>query len=92
MQNSHKLEKCAHILYSVPLPAKCWSQIGVDIIGLLRESNNKKYIITCVDYFSKYIEAKSLENKSGSAVGAFFYELISRYGAMDITITDQGTY
>ena len=92
MQNSHKLEKCAHVLHSIHIPAKCWSQIGVDIIGPLRESNNKKYIITCVDYFSKYVEAKSLDKKSGSAVGAFLYELFCRYGVMDITITDQGTY
>ena len=42
-----------------------------------------------MDYFSKYIEAKSLENKTGSAVGAFLYDLICRYAVMDIAITDQ---
>ena len=92
MQNSYKLEKCPHVFHSIPVPAKCWTQICIDIIGSLRESNNKKYIVTCVDYFSKYIEAKSLENKTGSAVGAFLYELICRYGVMDIMITDQGTF
>ena len=91
MKNSHKLEKCPYVLHSVPVPAKCWAQIGIDIIGPLRESNNKKYIATCVDYFSKYIEAKSLENKTGLAVGAFLYELICRYAVMDIMIMDQGT-
>ena len=92
MQNSHKLEKCSHVLHSIPVPSKCWAQISVDIIGPLRESNNKKYIVTCVDYFSKYVEAKSLENKTGSAVGAFLYDLICRYGVVDITITDQGKF
>ena len=71
MQNSHKLEKCPHVLHSLPVSAKCWTQIWVDIICPLRESNNKKYIVTFVDYFLKYIEAKSLENKTGSAVGEF---------------------
>ena len=51
IQNSHKLEKCPHVLHSVPVPTKCWAQIGIDIICPLRESNNKKYIVTCVDYF-----------------------------------------
>ena len=37
MQNSHKLEKGAHVLHSIPVPAKCWVQIGVDIIGPLRK-------------------------------------------------------
>ena len=91
MQNSHKLEKCSHVLHSIPVPAKYWTQIGIDIIGPLTESNNKRYIVTCVDYFSKYVEAKSLENKTGSAVGAFLYELICRYGVIDIMIMDQGT-
>ena len=90
LQNSHKIEKCPHVLHSVPVPAKCWAQIGADIIGPLRESNNKRYIVTCMDYFSKYIEAKSLENKTGSAVDAFLYDLICRYGVMDIAITDKG--
>ena len=49
MQNSHKLEKCPHLLHSIPVPAKCWAQIGTDIIGPLRESNSKKYMVTCVD-------------------------------------------
>ena len=92
MQNSHKLVKCPHVLHSVPVPAECWAQIGVDIIGPLRESNNKKYIVTCADYFSKYVEAKGLENKTGSIVGAFLYELICRYSVMDIMIMDQGTF
>ena len=92
MQNSHKLAKCPHILHSIPVPAKCWAQIGIDIISPFRESNNKEYIVTCVDYFSKYVEAKSVENKTGSAVGAFIYDLICQYSVMDITITDQGTF
>ena len=90
MQNTHKLEKCPHVLKSISVPVKCWSKIGLDLIGSLKESNGKKYIILCVDYFSKYVEAKAIENITGSAVGTFVYDLICRYGVMDITITDQG--
>ena len=90
MQNAHKLEKCPHSLKSNPVLAKCWSKIVLDLIGPLKESNGKKYIISCVDYFSKYVEAKATENRMGSAVGTFTYDLMCRYGVMDITITDQG--
>ena len=86
MQNTHKLEKCPHVLKSIPVPAKCWSKIDLDSIGPLKESNGKKYINSCMDYFSKYVEAKAIENKTGSAVGTFVYNLIWRYGVMDITI------
>ena len=90
MQNSRKLQKCPHVLKSIPVPAKCFSKVGVDLIGPLKPSNGKQYIISCVDYFSKYIEAKPTANKTGSEVATFLYELICRYGIMDITITDQG--
>ena len=69
---------------------KCWSKISLDLIGPLKESNGKKYFISCVDYFSKYVEDKAIENKTGSAAGTFVYDLICRYSVMDITITDQG--
>ena len=60
------------------------------LIGPLKESNGNKYIISCVDYFSKYVEAKAIENKMGSAVGTFIYDPICRFSVMDITLTDQG--
>ena len=85
----HKLEKCPHVLQSIPVPQKCRSQIGVDLIGPLCESNQKKYIKTCRDYFSIYVEAKATENKTGTTVATFLCELICRYGVMDIMITDQ---
>ena len=85
----HKLEKCPHVLQSITVPQKWWSQIGLDLIGPLCESNQKKYIITCEDYCSKYVKAKAIENKTGTAVATFIYELICRYGVMDIMITDQ---
>ena len=89
-QNTHKLEKCAHILKPISVPQKCFSKVGLDLIGPLCESNQKKYIISCIDYFSKFVEAKAIENKTGVAVATFIYELICRYGVLDITITDQG--
>ena len=60
------------------------------LLALCVNQTKKKYIITCMDYFSKYIEAKAIENKTGSTVATFIHELICKYGVMDITITDQG--
>ena len=86
MQNMHKLEKCLHVLQPIPVPQKCFGQIGLDLIGPLCESNKKKYIITCVDYFSKYVEAKAEENKTGAAVATFIYDLICRYKLHNLPI------
>ena len=45
-----------------------------------------------MDYFSKYVEAKAIENKTGTTITTFICELICRYGVMDIMIIDQGNY
>ena len=92
LQNSRKLQKCPYILKSIPVLTKCFSKLGVDLIGPLKPSSGKQYIISCVDYFSKYIEAKSIQNKTGSEATTFLHKFICRCGVMDITITDQGNY
>ena len=42
MQNTHKLKKCPQILDPIPVPQICFGQIGLDLIGPLCESNQKK--------------------------------------------------
>lgn len=88
---TRKLEKIIEPMKPVPVPSRCWAKIGIDLIGPLKETTNgMKYICTCVDYFSKWLEAKPLQNKTGIEVANFLYQLMTRYGVMEITITDQG--
>ncbi|XP_047141221.1 uncharacterized protein LOC124816193 [Hydra vulgaris] len=47
-------------------------------------------ICVVVDYFSKWIEAKPIYNKSAEEVSRFLYELICRHGCASIQINDQG--
>ena len=44
---------------------------GIDLIGPLKEYEGKKYIATAVDYFTKFVEAKAIPNKTGEEVGLF---------------------
>ena len=41
--------------------------------------NGNKYVVTLVDYFSKWPEAAPLPDKSAFGVGMFLYELFCRY-------------
>jgi len=42
-----------------------WNRINIDIIGSLPVIEwENKYIVTCIDYMIKWIEAKPLPNKS----------------------------
>jgi transposase-like protein len=65
--------------------------IGVDLIGPLKETaNGKKYIMTVTDYYSKWVDAKALRDKSSSGVIAFLKKLMRQHGSPNVMITDQG--
>ena len=45
-------------------------------MGPLKESEGKKYIVTAVCYFTKFV--KAIPNMTGEEIGLFIYELFSR--------------
>ena len=51
---------------------------GVDLIGPLKENDGKQYIATAVNYFTKFVEAKAISNKTREEVATFIYELFYR--------------
>ena len=44
---------------------------GVDLIGPLKEYDGKEYIATAVCYFTKFMEAKAISNKTAEEVETF---------------------
>ena len=50
-------------------------QIRVSICNL-QEINGYKHLIFCIDYFSKWFEAKLLKDKLAESVLLFLYEII----------------
>lgn len=56
-------------------------QVGIDLIGPLPlTKDGNKYIITMIDYFSKWPEAQALPNKCAQGVACFIYKTTCRYG------------
>ena len=49
-----------------------------------------RYIITCTDYFTKWVEAGSLPTKEAKGVANFLYSLICRHGVPKRIQSDQG--
>lgn len=49
-----------------------------------------KQLAACIDNFSKWSEAKTVIDKSPSAITNFLYKVICCYGSMRIQINDQG--
>jgi hypothetical protein len=87
--NTYKLQKSGATLHPVEVPEKIWSKIGVDILQM-PEAHGFKYIVTAVDYYTKWPEAAALPDKSGVSVARFLWAMHCRYGAADIWISDQG--
>ena len=73
---------------SRPLEMVC-----VDILGPLTLSkNNYKYILTCVDHFTSWVEAILLVGITAEEVAnAFFRLIILRHGCPEKLLSDQGT-
>jgi hypothetical protein len=84
-----KFIKEAPSLHPVAVPTEVMKQIGIDI-SCLPDSNGKRYVVVAIDYFTKWSEAKALENKSATSVASFLYEIICRFGCFSIQINDQG--
>ena len=86
-----KLQKQPSKLQPIKVNPEVWQRIGIDIIGPLKKSTNgNKYIITCSDYFSKWVEARALPDKSAHSIAKFLLSLICRFGCFQICHTDQG--
>ena len=63
----------------------------MDLIHMTPSVRGYNYIISAVDYLSKYCEMRALKEKSAKEVAQFIYkELICRWGCSEYHITDQG--
>ena len=75
-------------------PTGPWERVGIDFVGPLDLSvNGNRYIITAVDYFTRWPEARAVPNATAETAAKFIYEeIICRHGIVDVIHTDQGTH
>ena len=66
--------------------------VHLDLVGPLdRTKAGKRYILTMMDRFSRWVEAIPLARETAATtLEAFFEQWICRYGTPSIVITDQG--
>jgi hypothetical protein len=68
-----------------------FARVGIDLLQLPVTSLGSKYIIVATDYYTKWVEARALPNKTASAAAGFIYEeIICRHGAPQELLSDQG--
>ncbi len=75
-------------LKELPRPEKVQDVCALDVKGPLPVSHGKKYILVCVDLFSRYAFTRSVGHVDGKAVINFLVEEVFRFGVCRTVITD----
>ena len=80
-------------LESMPLINMPFKRVGVDIIGPIAPPSEAghRYILTLVDYATRYPEAVPLKKITTESVAEALLDIYSRVGIPEEVLTDQGT-
>ncbi|KAK3917716.1 Gypsy retrotransposon integrase-like protein 1, partial [Frankliniella fusca] len=82
--------KVSDCMQPVGVPTRHMAQIGIDL-SQMPEIDGKKYIIVAIDYFTKWVEAEAISDKSMGTVARFLYtNVLCRHSCPETIITDQG--
>lgn len=76
----------------MPLIETTWQRIGIDIVGPIqpRTGRGNKYILTIVDFATRYPEAMALPNIETTRVAEAMVEVFSRVGIPREVLSDRG--
>ena len=88
-QEQGKIKKVSSELHSIPIKTEVMQQIGIDISSF-PEVYSFKHLVICIDYFSKWSEAKTIKDKSASTIAQFLYEVTYQHRCTKIQVNDQG--
>jgi len=90
-QNAPQLKAAAIELHPVAVEPQVWYLVGMDLIGPFQPTaDGHKFVLTMTDYFSKYVEAVPIPDKTAISVAQGIYKVYCRQGAPVSIICDQG--
>ena len=77
-QKQGKTKKVSTELQSIPVKNEVIQQIGVDVCNL-PEVDGFNHLVVCIDYFTKWSEAKPVRDKTAPTITQFLYEIMSTW-------------
>ena len=82
--------KANNILHLIE-PKASFQRIGIDIVGLLTiTKKGNRYIVTAMDYFTKWPIAKAIKEVTAKTVSKFIYKkIICKHGCPQVLQSDQ---
>ena len=63
----------------------------MDVFSFKESVDGYKHVITITDYFSKWVEATAVRDKTASTIADYLIKTILQHGATRILVTDSGT-
>ena len=78
----------------MPVLDKPWQRIAIDLVqplsGNTRTKKGNRYILTCMDFTTRYPEAFPLRRATAEAIAEKLLELFSRFGVPQEILSDNG--
>ncbi len=77
-------------MHPVGVPTRHMAQLGIDL-SQMPEVDGMKFFIVAIDYFTKWVEAEAIPDKSMGTVARFLFKnVLCRHSCPETIITDQG--
>ena len=91
-KSSRKLTSDRGKLVPIPVVGPPFHKIGIDIVGPLpRTQSGNRFILTIVDYTTRYPEAFPIPSQTAEVVADSLLQFFSRMGVPEEIVSDQGT-
>jgi len=89
-QHKGTVPKPAPIL-EYPPPERPWDVVAIDLLQLPASHQGSKYVLVCVDHFSRYVVLAPLKDKTAGAVAhALITTLFCPYSTPRVLLSDNG--
>ena len=76
MKKDITIQKTATLMHPVPIPIKVMSQTRIDLMRMKETPDGYNYVISAINYFTKFLELGAIKDKCAVTVGSWIYEYI----------------
>jgi len=66
------------VLHPIPIVAP-WYHVGIDLVKMPKSKSGNSYILSLVDYFTKWPEAIAIPDKKAETIASSFSKIFSQW-------------